>query len=166
LGAADSRLIDKRPDNFLYIGLIKAVLPSAKFIVTERDWRDVAASIFGTRLGSRQNYATRLDDIAHYIGLQKALVDHWESLLGDDLLRLQYEDLVSQPQDIIASLLQNLGEEWDEQCLAFESRGGAVRTASAWQVREPLHARSIGRWQNYGQRFEDLFGPDLETDRS
>lgn len=163
LGAADGRLTDKRPDNFLYIGLIKAVLPSAKFIVTERDWRDVAASIFGTRLGPRQNYATRLDDIAHYIALQRALIDHWESLLGDDLLRLRYEDLVNRPRDTVASLLQNLGEEWDERCLAFESRGGAVRTASAWQVREPLHARSIGRWKNYYQQFEDAFGPDLEA---
>lgn len=162
LGAVDGRLIDKRPDNFLYIGLIKAVLPTAKFIVTERDWRDVTASIFGTRLGPRQNYATGLNDIAHYIKLQQTLVDHWEALLGDDLLRLRYEDLVSRPRDTVAGLLQHLDEEWDERCLDFELRGGAVRTASAWQVREPLHARSIGRWKNYRQLFEDAFGPDLE----
>lgn len=165
LGAAGGRLTDKRPDNFLYIGLIKAVLPSAKFIVTERDWRDVAASIFGTRLGAGQNYATNLEDIAHYITLQRVLVDHWASLLGDDLLRVRYEDLVSRPRDTVAGLLQHLGEKWDERCLAFESLGGAVRTASAWQVREPLHARSIGRWQNYRRPFEDAFGPYLETGR-
>jgi tetratricopeptide (TPR) repeat protein len=158
LGAAGRRLTDKRPDNFLYIGLIKAVLPAAKFIVTERDWRDVAASIFGTRLGPSQNYATDLEDTAHYIELQRVLVDHWASLLGDDLLRVRYEDLVTRPRDAVAGLLQRLGEVWDERCLAFESQGGAVRTASAWQVREPLHTRSIGRWRNYRQPFQVAFG--------
>jgi tetratricopeptide (TPR) repeat protein/LPS sulfotransferase NodH len=163
LGAPGGRLTDKRPDNFLYIGLIKALLPSAKFIVTERDWRDVAASIFGTRLGPRQNYATNLEDIAHYIALQRALVDHWESLLGDDLLRVRYEDLVSRPRDTVASLLQRLGEEWDERCLTFDRLEGSVRTASAWQVREPLHAKSIGRWKNHQRPFDEAFGPNVDS---
>jgi len=153
-----TRLTDKRPDNFLYIGLIKAVLPSAKFIVTERDWRDVATSIFSTRLGASQNYATSLENIRHYIGLQTKLVDHWQSILGPDLERVHYEDLVSEPRDTVSAVLQGLGEAWDEDCLTFHKLKNAVQTASAWQVREPFHTKSIDRWRNYKSQFEDIFG--------
>ncbi len=153
-----TRLTDKRPDNFLYLGLIKAILPSAEFVVTERDWRDVALSIFSTRLGVTQTYSTDLADIRHYIGLQRKLVDHWESILGDDLVRVRYEDLVSQPEETIGHILHQLGEAWDDRCLAFDKLGNAVKTASVWQVREPLHSRSIGRWKNYQSYFKEVFG--------
>lgn len=153
-----NRLTDKRPDNFLYIGLIKAVLPAAKFVVTERDWRDVATSIFSTRLGASQNYATNLDNIRHYIGLQEKLVDHWQSILGSDLKRIRYEDLVREPRDAVSDLLHGLGEVWDERCLTFHKLKNTVQTASVWQVREPFHSKSIGRWKNYKSQFEDAFG--------
>jgi len=152
------RVTDKRPDNFLHIGLIKAVLPSAKFLVTERDWRDVATSVFSTRLGAGQNYATSLEDIHHYIGLQKELVDHWQSILGSDLLRVRYEDLVAEPRATITAVLNELGEPWDECCLSFNKLRNTVQTASVWQVREPLHTKSVGRWRCYRQFFEDAFG--------
>lgn len=152
-----TRLTDKRPDNFLYAGLIKAVLPSAKFVVTERDWRDVAVSIFGTRLGPKQNYATQLKNIRHYIGQQKQLVDHWESVLGDSLVRISYEDLVSHPRETLKNLLQWLGEDWDEACLHFHQSKSIVKTASVWQVREPLHSRSVARWKNYAGPVSEVF---------
>jgi len=161
--AGTLRLTDKRPDNFLRIGLIKAVLPSAQFVVTERDWRDAAVSIFATRLGPSQSYATRLEDIRDYLGLQRRLIDHWASLLGQDLVRIRYEDLVMQPRETLEGLLQALGEEWDERCLSFDTLDNKVKTASAWQVRKPLHSKSIGRWQNYRRPLEEIFGADLES---
>ncbi len=157
------RITDKRPDNFLHIGLIKAVLPSAKFVVTERDWRDVATSVYSTRLGPGQSYATSLSDIRHYIALQKNLVDHWQSILGTDLIRVRYEDLVTEPRDTITRLLECLGEDWDECCLSFNKLKNTVQTASVWQVREPLHTNSIGRWKNYEQHFEHAFGVDEDS---
>jgi len=161
-GASGSRLTDKRPDNFLYIGLIKAVLPSARFVVTERDWRDVATSIYSNRLGRQQNYSTSLENIRHYIRLQKRLVDHWAALLGPDLLRVAYEELVTRPEEVLRGLVEQLGEPWDERCLGFGGAGSSVKTASVWQVREPLHTKSIGRWRNYQRPFEAAFGMDLE----
>jgi len=161
--AGATRLTDKRPDNFLRIGLIKAILPSAQFVVTERDWRDAAISIFGTRLGPSQGYATCLEDIRHYLGLQRRLIDHWASLLGQDLVRIRYEDLVMQPRETLERLLRALGEEWDERCLSFDKLDNKVKTASAWQVRKPLHSKSIGRWRNYRRPLEEVFGPALDS---
>lgn len=157
LAADGTRLTDKRPDNFLYAGMIGAVLPSARFIVTERDWRDTALSIYGTRLGPRQNYATRIEHIRHYIGLQRKLVDHWQSILGDRLMRLRYEDLVARPRETLEGLLTWLGEAWSGQCLSFHEQGGAVKTASVWQVREPLHSKSVGRWRTFEEAAGNLF---------
>jgi len=158
LFGGESRVTDKRPDNFLYAGLIKAVLPSAKILVTQRDWRDVATSVFSTRLGPGQNYATRLEDIRHYIGLQDKLVDHWESVLGKDLVRVDYEKLVTEPRATISTVLNELGESWDERCLSFSNLRNVVQTASVWQVRQPLHTKSVGRWKHYRQFFEKAFG--------
>ncbi len=155
-------MTDKRPDNFLYVGLIKAVLPSAKIVVTERDWRDVATSIYSVRLGPSQPYATSLEDISHYIGLQTKLVDHWEELLGSALMRVRYEDLVLDPERTVTGLLEWLGEDWDERCLAFHELKNSVKTASVWQVREPLHPKSIGRWKNYHQQFVGAFGAEVD----
>lgn len=163
LTGGETRLTDKRPDNFLYVGLIKAILPSAKIVVTERDWRDVALSIFSTRLGATQTYSTRLEDIRHYIEQQKALINHWQSMLGDDLIRIPYDSLVRHPENTIAGLLDFLGEEWDDNCLSFNKLDNAVQTASVWQVREPLHSRSIGRWKNYRRFFEEAFGAGLDA---
>ncbi len=158
-----TRVTDKRPDNFLHIGLIRAVLPSARFVVTQRDWRDVATSVFTTRLGAGQNYATNLDNIRHYVGLQEQLVNHWQSLVGDDLKRVNYEELVGQPEATISDLLETLGEAWDERCLMFNQLTNTVQTASVWQVREPLYTRSVGRWKNYQHFFEQAFGREAET---
>lgn len=158
-----ARVTDKRPDNLLSIGLIKAVLPDAKFVVTERDWHDIATSVYSVRLGPSQAYALRLKDIRHYINLQTELVDHWEELLGPDLARVRYEDLVLRPEQTMTDLLAWLGERWDERCLAFHEMQNSVKTASVWQVREPLHARSIGRWKHYEQQFVDALGTDVNA---
>lgn len=159
----ETRFIDKRPDNFLYAGLIKAVLPAAKFVVTERDWRDMAVSVFSTRLAPSQAYATRLEDIGHYLGLHRELIDHWEKVMGDDLMRVEYESLIANPRETIGAVLDFLGEPWDDACLEFDKHERSVGTASVWQVRQPLNPKSIGRWQNYQGPLREVFGSKLEN---
>ena len=84
-------------------------------------------------------------------------------LLGADLMRVNYEDLVSEPRDTISGLLEGLGEDWDERCLSFDKLNNTVQPASVWQVREQFHTRSIGRWKNYKPYFEGVFGPATDT---
>jgi tetratricopeptide (TPR) repeat protein len=155
---SDKRLTDKRPDNFLFIGLIKAMFPQAKVVVTRRDWRDVAVSLYATRLGTSASYSTDLGDIRHFTGLHDQLIAHWQSLLGDDLIEVQYEELVADLRGQTGYLLSRLGEEWDEQCLRFHELRNTVRTASVWQVRQPLYASSVGRWTRYREQFVAAFG--------
>ena len=158
-----ARLTDKRPDNFLWLGLVKAMFPRARIVVTARDWRDVAASVFTTRLGPAANYSTDLGDIRHYIRQHDRLVDHWRELFGADLVTVRYEALVAEPRTEIGRLLAALGEPWDERCLAFHELGNTVRTASVWQVRQPLYAGSVGRWRRFSDAFVAAFGTEVDA---
>ena len=52
------------------------------------------------------------------------------------------------------ALVAFAGLAWDDACLAFHEGRRPVQTLSRWQVRQPVHTRSVGRWRNYAQWFE------------
>jgi len=140
---------DKRPDNIFYLGLIKAMFPKAKILITLRDWRDTAISIFATRLGLRFPYATDIDDIRHQLQMQDHLIKHWAQLFRGDMTIVNYEELVANPKAILEPLLVGFGLSWDESCLQFYKSQRPVRTASVVQVRSPMNKNSIQRWKRF-----------------
>lgn len=140
---------DKRPDNFLVIGLIKTLFPDAKIVHTQREPIDNCLSVFFLHLDHSMSYATDLADIAHWYGQYRRLMAHWKSLYADSLLDVDYDALVVEPQPVIAQLLEHVGLPWDDACLDFHRTKTIVRTPSAWQVRQPLYTRSSGRWRHY-----------------
>ena len=150
------RVTDKRPDNFLYIGLIKSLFPDAKIVHTVRDPLDNCLSIYFLHLDHGMSYALDLADIAHYYAQYRRLMAHWKTLYGADIFDLDYDALVREPRPAIERLTQFCGLEWEEACLSFEQAARAVKTASVWQVRERLYQRSSGRWRNYAAHIAPL----------
>lgn len=148
-GRADGLLTDKRPDNFLHIGLIKRLFPSAKIIHTRRDPLDNCLSVYF--LHAAFAYAGDLGDIAHYYLQHQRLMAHWRTLYPDDIYELDYDALVRDPRPAISGLLDFCGLDWEDNVLRHQDGGAAVRTASNWQVRQPLYRGSSGRWQHYRQ---------------
>jgi tetratricopeptide (TPR) repeat protein len=140
---------DKRPDNFLYIGLVKALFPKAKFIHTVRHPLDNCLSIFFLHLDHNLSYALDLADVGHHYRQYSRLMKYWESLFGDDIFRFDYDAFVRDPKATLARLLRFCDLDWDDACLEFHQRSAVVKTASVWQVREPLYARASGRWRHY-----------------
>jgi tetratricopeptide (TPR) repeat protein len=140
---------DKRPDNFLHIGLIKTLFPAAKIVHTRRQALDNCLSIFFLHLDPSMAYALDLQDIAHWYGQYERLMRHWKKLYGNDIEDVDYDGLVAGPQPAIAGLLEYCGLPWDEACMAFHRNQSVVKTASVWQVRQPLYQRSSGRWRHY-----------------
>jgi hypothetical protein len=140
---------DKRPDNFLYIGLIKRLFPGAKIVHTTRHPLDNILSIYFLHLDPSMSYALDLGDAAHYYREYRRLMRHWHALYGDDILDFSYDDLVRDPEQAVREVLAFLGLDWSNASLTFEGRNNAVKTASVWQVREPLYQRSSGRWRHY-----------------
>lgn len=156
---AAERVTDKRPDNFLHIGLIKRLFPAARIVHTTRDPVDNVLSLFFLHLDPSMAYALDLGDAAHWHGQYRRLMAHWRALYPEDIHDLCYDRLVVEPRETLGTLLRFLGLEWEEACLDYERADTLVRTASAAQVRRPLYRSSSGRWRNY----ERHLGPLLDA---
>ena len=151
-----ARVTDKRPDNFLHIALIKALFPDARIVHTVRQPLDNILSAFFLYFGDDVRYSDTLDHIAHFYAQYRRLMNHWRERFGADIHDVNYDALVADPRPEMERLLSFCGLEWDEACLNADSPGNAVRTASNWQVRKPLHQRSSGRWRHYERELEPI----------
>jgi tetratricopeptide (TPR) repeat protein len=160
------RVTDKRPDNFLYLGLIKRMFPSANIVHTVRDALDTCLSIYFLHLDHRMGYALDLGDIAHYFGEYRRLMAHWKSLYPRDIRDFDYDAFVREPKANAEGLLSFCGLEWTDACLEPHLAAGAVKTASVWQVREPLYRRSSGRWRNYERHLGPLYDAGLRGSKT
>lgn len=151
-----THVTDKRPDNFLYLGLVKCLFPEARIVHTTRNPLDNCLSIYFLHLDHGMGYALDLADIAHYYLQYRRLMAHWKSLFGADILDFDYDVFVREPRASVAKLLDFCGLDWHEGCMDFQRADRAVKTASVWQVREPLYQRSSGRWRNYERHLAPL----------
>jgi tetratricopeptide (TPR) repeat protein len=156
---------NKRPDNFVFLGLIKALFPNARFVHTMRDERDTCLSIWFQQLEDGLGYAAELESIVHYQRQYRRLMAHWKSLFPESIFDLEYERLIVEPEAVTRALLAFLQLPWQDACLRFAGTGNRVRTASLWQVRKPLYRDSAGRWRNYQPFLGTVFDPlDREID--
>lgn len=160
-GQLPAILTDKRPDNFWLLHFIKQVMPRAKFVVTQRHPLDNLVSIYFSQLGAAMAYATDVKQIAEYLLLQQEQLKVWQAHYSDDVVTVQYEALVRGPEAALTPVFELVGEQWQSQCLQFHTQRNVVKTASVWQVRQPLHQSSCGRWQHFQAELEQTLGTEL-----
>jgi tetratricopeptide (TPR) repeat protein len=158
--AAGGRSIDKMPLNVLYAGLILRALPNARIVCLRRHPMDAALSnyrqLFATQF-PYYDYAFSLKDTARYVAGFERLADHWRAVLPPDrYTEIGYEALVADQEGETRRLLGHCGLSWDPACLAFHENAAPVATPSALQVRQPIHAGSIGRWRRYGDGLDPM----------
>jgi Flp pilus assembly protein TadD len=147
---------DKRPDNWIYLGIIRALFPNARFINTSRHPLDNCLSLFFHQFASSMQYHTRLLDIGHYYAQYTDFLNFWRDVAPDSIYDLDYQALTAQPRETLEPLLQFLDLEWDDNCLNYHKADNRVRTASVWQVRQPIYQKAKGRWQNYEEELNPL----------
>jgi tetratricopeptide (TPR) repeat protein len=158
-GSTEPRFVDKMPLNFFYLGHIARALPNARVVVLRRDPRDTGLSLFRQLFATGLAYYDFTRDlraIGRYYACFDRLVAHWRAVLPGRVHELSYEALVADQRAVTARLLGHCGLAWQERCLEFERNASAVATASAVQVREPLHSASIGRWRRHARQLEPL----------
>jgi tetratricopeptide (TPR) repeat protein len=156
--ASAAYVTDKLPDNFLYLGLIKRLFPDAKIVHTTRNPLDNCLSIFFLHLDQQMSYALNLMDIGHYYGEYRRLMAHWKTEFSGDIFDFDYDALIREPQIQMQRLCAFLDLEWPGQLPLIAARSTAIRTASAWQVREPLYSTSSGRAAHYADELKELRG--------
>jgi hypothetical protein len=150
------RITDKLPGNFLLIGFIHLMLPKAKIVYLRRDPADTCVSIFKSDFGGYHPYAYDLAELGHYYRWHRRLMNHWLRVLPGRVYELSYETLVADQEEETRKLLAHCGLDWSDKCLEFFNTSRSVRTVSATQVRQPIHARSIGIAQRYGEGLKPL----------
>ena len=149
-------VIDKRPDNFLYIGLIKSLFPDARIVHTVRNPLDNCLSIYFLHLDQQMSYALDLKDIGHYFREYRRLMTHWKSMFGSDIFDFDYDALVKEPKPALERLCAFLGLEPPDALPQAAPAALAVKTASVWQVREPLYRTSSSRSRHYAEQLKEL----------
>jgi tetratricopeptide (TPR) repeat protein len=152
------RITDKLPFNFMMIGLIKIALPNAKIIHCVRDARDTSLSIYKQNF-STENYrfAYDLKTVGQFHNLYLKLMNHWHQVIPDAIYDIEYESLTQNPESEIRNLLSACDLEWQQACLDFDKHEGLVKTASFYQVRQPMYTSSVRLWEQY----KEFLGPLL-----
>jgi tetratricopeptide (TPR) repeat protein len=155
-GGRAERIVDKMPDNYLYLGFLAALFPQATFIHCRRDLRDTAVSCWLTDF-TNIPWANEIEGIAVRFRQYRRLMAHWETVQPAAIHEVDYEETVADLESVARRLLAACGLDWHPACLEFHRTRRPVRTASTTQVRQPIYTRSIGRWKNYEPHLADLF---------
>jgi len=149
------RFIDKMPNNFRHLGLIHLVLPNAKIIDARREPLACCFSNFKQLFAHGQEFTYSLEDIGHYYRSYVQLMQHWDRVLPEKALRVQYEDVVQDLEGNVRRILEYCGLPFESQCIEFHRTERNVRTASSEQVRQPIFTEGLDQWRH----FEPWLGP-------
>ncbi|MBV8741287.1 MAG: sulfotransferase, partial [Sinobacteraceae bacterium] len=155
-GSSTAYFTDKMPLNYLYCGLIARALPGVRIIHVIREPMAVCYAMYKTLFNQGYPFSYDLQEIGRYYLGYRRLMRHWEETLPGSIYRVSYESLVEDQAGETRRLLEFCGLGWQDACLAFEHNPAATMTASATQVREGLHRRSLQLWRHYERELQPL----------
>jgi len=153
------RFIDKMPNNFFHIGLIRLILPNARVIDARRHPMACCFSGFKQLFGEGQEFSYGLREIGNYYRQYVRLMDHWDRALPGFVLRVRYEGVVADLEGQVRRLLDFCGLRFEPACLEYHRTERSIRTPSAEQVRQPIYRSGLEQWRH----FEPWLGPLKEA---
>ncbi|MGI9322711.1 MAG: sulfotransferase, partial [Pseudomonadales bacterium] len=141
--------IDKMPNNFRHIGLIKLILPNAKIIDARRHPMACCFSGFRQLFAEGQEFSYSLGDLGAYYRDYVELMTHWDKVLPGQVLTVNHEDVVDDLEGQVRRILDYCGVPFEQACLEFYKTERNVRTPSSEQVRQPIFSSGVDDWRNY-----------------
>lgn len=150
------RFVDKLPQNYLLIPLILKALPNAKIVHLVRGPMDACFASFKQLFADAYLHSYEQGEMARHHVRYRHLMQVWRERFPGRFLDISYEDTARDLEPNARALLEYLELPWEDACLDFHQQRGAVSTASAVQVREPAHTRSIGRWRRYETQLQPM----------
>ncbi|HQP21181.1 MAG TPA: sulfotransferase, partial [Phenylobacterium sp.] len=141
--------IDKMPNNFAHVGLIRLILPNAKIIDARRHPLGCCFSGFKQHFARGQGFTYDLTDLGRYYADYVALMAHFDAVAPGRVHRVIYERMVADPESETRALLDYCGLPFEDACLRFYENDRAVRTASSEQVRRPIFTDGLDQWRNF-----------------
>jgi len=150
LGKNARRVTDKMPGNYMFAGSIQYALPNARIIHVRRNPADTCLSIWATPNHMPHEGGHHKGNIAFVYKQYMRLMEFWRTVIPSDrYMEIDYEELVTNPENSIRSMIAFCGLEWDEACLRPHENQRLVATPSAWQVRQPFYGTSVARWKKF-----------------
>lgn len=161
LGALDKsaeRVTDKQPESLLHLGLIRAALPGATLVHCVRDPLDTCLSCYFQDFRDVHGMAWARDQVwlGRYFNDSMRAIEHWTRTLGIEAHRVAYEDMVADQAGRSRELIDAVGLGWDDACERFYEKKRSVRTASEYQVDQPIYTRSVRRHERYADHLAAL----------
>lgn len=148
--------VDKLPQNYLLLPLILAALPNARIVHLVRDPMDACFASYKQLFADAYLHSYEQGEMARHHARYFRLMQCWRERFPGRFLDLRYEAVARNLEPHARQLIDFLGLPWEDACLDFHRQDTAVTTASAVQVREPAHTRSIGRWRRYADALEPM----------
>lgn len=148
--------IDKMPNNFLHLGLIRLILPNAKIIDARRSPMACCFSGFKQLFAQGQEFSYSLDDIGRYYQAYLKLMAHWEKVIPDFVLTVSHEDVVDDLEKQVRRMLDFCGLAFEQSCLDFHKTKRTIKTPSSEQVRQPIYKSATEQWRHFEQHLAPL----------
>jgi Sulfotransferase family len=144
------RVTDKMPLNLLRVGAIHALFPNARIVHCRRHPVDTCISIYSHYFSTQMDFVASKEDLVFLYRQCDRLAQHWRRVLpADRFFEVEYEAVTADPEPLARQMIAFCGLDWDEACLRPQDNERAVRTASLWQVRQPIYRSSTERWRRY-----------------
>lgn len=150
------RFVDKLPQNYLMIPLLMQALPNAKIVHLVRDPMDACFASFKQLFADAYLHSYEQQEMARHHARYLDLMQLWRERFPAQFFDISYEETAKDLEPNARALLNYLDLPWEDACLEFHQQSSAVSTASAVQVREPAHTRSIGRWLQYEEQLQPM----------
>ncbi|MGI9221424.1 MAG: tetratricopeptide repeat-containing sulfotransferase family protein [Woeseiaceae bacterium] len=150
------RIVDKLPSNYMHVWAISILFPKATIIFARRHPLDIALSCFFQNF-SGIPWSVDLETIADEYRFHRQTMDYWKKILPEGkILDVHYEQLVAEPEIYGRRMLEGCGLEWSGDGLDHYKKDKVVKTASLWQVRQPVYQSSRMRWKKYAPHLGEL----------
>lgn len=148
--------IDKMPNNFLHIGLIRLILPNAKIIDARRSPMACCFSGFKQLFAQGQDFSYDLEDIGRYYQAYLKLMAHWHKVLPGFVLTVNHEEVVDDLEKQVRRILDFCGLDFEQSCLDFHQTKRNIKTPSSEQVRQPIYKSATEQWKHFEQHLAPL----------
>ena len=150
------RFVDKLPPNYLYVPLILKALPNAKIVHQTRNPMDACFASFKQLFADAYQHSYDQAEMARHHARYYHLMALWRERFPGRFFDISYEETAGNLEPNARALIEFLELPWEDACLNFHRQKAAVATASAVQVRQPVHTKSVGRWRRYEQQLEPM----------
>lgn len=149
-------VVDKMPHNFMTLGVINLLFPKATVIQCKRSSIDTCLSVYFQHFNKHHAYSYNLEMLGKYYNLYTDMMEHWKKTLDINIIELEYEKVIANPEEEMRNLLERCGISWDPACLKFHENKRTVMTPSYDQVRRPIYTSSVAKWKKYEHHLGDL----------